>query len=48
MMKTTPMNSFQNRNIFPDIENTLMVTKAGRVGEGQSRSLGLTDTLYYI
>ena len=48
MMKTTPMNSFQNRNIFTGIENNLMVTKAGRGEEGQSRSLGLTDTLYYI
>ena len=34
----------QNRNRLRDTENKLMVTKGGRWGEGQTRSLGLADT----
>ena len=31
-----------------DIGNKLLVTKGEREGEGQIRSMGLTDTNYYI
>ena len=39
--------SLQNRNRVADMENKLMVTKGER-GEGLIRSLGLTDTHYYV
>ena len=38
----------QNRNRLTDRENKLMVTKGERWREGQIRSLGLTDTQYYV
>ena len=36
-----------NRNRITDIENKFMVTKGGKRGNGQIRSLKLTDTHYY-
>ena len=38
----------QNRNRLTDIENKLMVTKGGRSGEGEIRSLGLIYTHYIL
>ena len=37
----------QKRNRVTDTENKFMVTKGEGQGEGQIRSMGLTDTNYY-
>jgi len=44
-----PKKTHRYRKRLTDIENKFVVTKAEKErGEGQTRSMGLTDTNYYI